>query len=116
MMSLSIAAVRIERDPLRRKDILPSPLASRVWKLSIQSEGKMHAAKPIFEILLVLRFHPEQMPAQRFGQIQRKHRDAIFAAFGVAHRDLAERKIDIFYPQSDAFHQTQATAIEKSSH
>jgi hypothetical protein len=58
----------------------------------------MHAAKPIFEILLVLRFHPGQMPAQRFGQVQRKHRDAIFAAFGVAHRDLAESKINVFYP------------------
>jgi hypothetical protein len=51
---------------------LPGPLASRVWKLSIQSEGKVHAAKPIFEILLVLRFHPKQMPAQRFGQVQRE--------------------------------------------
>jgi hypothetical protein len=95
---------------------LPGPLASRVWKLSIQSERKMHAAKPIFEILLVLRFHPEQMSAQRFGQVQRKHRDAIFAAFGVAHRDLAERKINVFYPQSDAFHQTQATPLKKPSH
>src|SRR5439155_5739564 len=81
-----------------------------------RAKGRCTLPKSIFEILLVLRFHPKQMPAQRFGQVQRKHRDAIFAAFGVAHRDLAESKINIFYPQSDAFHQTQATPIKKSSH
>ena len=62
----------------------------------------MHPAKSVFEILLVLRFHAQQMPAQRFGQIQRKHRDAILASFGVAHRDLAQSEINVLYPQPDA--------------
>ncbi len=38
------------------------------------------------------------------GQIQRKHRDAIFASFGVAHRDLAQSEINVLYPQPDALH------------
>ena len=58
----------------------------------------MHTAKPIFQILLVLRFDSQQMTPQRFTHVQRKHGDAIFAAFCVTHGDLGKLKIDVFYP------------------
>jgi hypothetical protein len=38
------------------------------------------------------------MTVKRFTHVQREHRDAIFSVLCVAHGDLCERKIYIFYP------------------
>src|SRR3989442_5658291 len=100
MVPLLSPRARVDGKTRRRKTILPRPLARRVQRLPSQGEGKMHTAKSVFEIVLVLRFNSHQMTPQRFTQIQRKHRHAIFAAFGVAHRNLGELKIEIFYPTS----------------
>ena len=58
----------------------------------------MNSAESIFHILLMLCFHPHEVPPKRFGQIYRQHGNAVFAAFCVAHRYLRELEIDIFYP------------------
>jgi hypothetical protein len=71
-MALLFTAARIERNARGRKDILPRSLARGVRKFSIQCKRKMHAPEPIFEVLLVLRFHPDQMSLQRFGQVERE--------------------------------------------
>ena len=69
----------------------------------------MNSAESIFHILVVLCFHPQEVPPQRFGQIYRQHGNAVFAAFCVAHRYLRELEIKIFDSQSHTLHQAQAT-------
>jgi hypothetical protein len=108
MVSLFPAGARIDRNTRRRKNILPRPLARRVRRFPGEGEREVDTAKPIFEILVVLCFDSHQMPTQRFTQIQRKHGDAVFSAFRVAHGNLCKRKIDVFHPEPNAFHQAQA--------
>ena len=62
------ARARIDGKARRRKSILPRPLARRFRKFPREGERKMHTAKPIFQILFVLRFNSQQMTAQRFTQ------------------------------------------------
>ena len=56
MMPLFSPRTRIDLKTRRRKNILPSPLARRVWKFSGESERKMNTAKSVFNILFVLCF------------------------------------------------------------
>src|SRR5437016_5959102 len=106
---------RPERRSMERRDegkaYLPRPLARRVRRFPGKRERKVDTAKPVFEILLVLCFDSHQMPTQRFTQIQRKYRDAVFPTFRVAHGDLCERKIDVLYSQPDTFHQPQPATV-----
>ncbi len=50
MMSLSLAAARIERNARRRENILPCPFARGVRRFSTQSKRQMHCTKSVFEI------------------------------------------------------------------
>jgi hypothetical protein len=71
-------------------------------------ERKVDTAEPVFEILFVLRYNARQMTAQRFIDVQRKHRNAVLPTFSIWHGDLCQRKIDVLYPEPNAFHQAQA--------
>ena len=57
MVPLFSTGARIDRKPRGRKNILPSAFACRVRKLSREREREMDTAKPVFEILFVLRLN-----------------------------------------------------------
>src|SRR5436189_708932 len=57
----------IDGNARRRKNVLPRPFARSIRKFAAQREGQMHAAKAVFEVLLVLRLNPHEMPLQWFG-------------------------------------------------
>src|SRR5216117_1973381 len=61
------ARSRIDGNARRRKNVLPRPFARSIRKFAAQREGQMHAAKAVFEVLLVLRLNPHEMPLQWFG-------------------------------------------------
>ena len=62
------------------------------------------------------KFHPCQMPLQRFDESTGEHSDAVLRAFAIAHGDLMVGKIDILHPQAHAFQETQASPIEQTGH
>src|SRR5215831_18006893 len=62
------------------------------------------------------KFHPCQMPLQRFDESTGEHSDAVLRAFAIAHSDLMVGKIDILHPQAHAFQETQASPIEQTGH
>ena len=54
-----------------------------------------------------------QMQRQRFNNIGGEHCYPIFSPFAVPYEDLIHREVDIFDPQSQAFHQHEAAAVKQ---
>jgi hypothetical protein len=69
VVPLSPALTRVDGKPRRRKNILPTPFARRVGKFPVKRKRQMHTAEPVIDVLLMLRFDPNQMAPQRFSQI-----------------------------------------------
>src|ERR1700737_3163353 len=69
VMTLLLSHSRVDRNARRRKNVLPRPFARSIGKFAAQSEGQMHTAEAVFQILLVLRFDPQKMSPQWFGQV-----------------------------------------------
>jgi len=45
-----------------------------------------------------------------------QHRHSVLVAFAVAHHDLIVGKVDVFHPQANALHQSQARAVQEGGH
>ena len=56
------------------------------------------------------------MPLQGLGKVCWQHGHAVFAALAIAHRDCQISEIDIFHPQANALHQSQAAAVKQTGH
>src|SRR5207249_3691451 len=54
VMSLFVAAARIDSNARGRENILPGPFARRVRRFSTQSKWQVHGTESVFEILLML--------------------------------------------------------------
>jgi hypothetical protein len=71
---------------------------------------------PVGQVTLVEFSRALQMklkrPAQAFGQ----NRNAIAQSFAVADGDVAITEIDVFDAQTHAFHETEASAVQKICH
>jgi hypothetical protein len=55
------------------------------------------------------------MQRQRLNDIGGQHRYPVLSAFAVANEDLIQQKVDIFDPQSEAFHQSKAAAVKRQA-
>src|SRR6266513_1313063 len=66
VMSLSLAAARIDSNARGRENILPCPFARRVRRFSTQSKWQVHGTESVFEILLMLCLRAQKMASQRF--------------------------------------------------
>jgi hypothetical protein len=60
--------------------------------------------------------HRLQMDPQGFDSSHRKHRYAVFVSLAVTHHDLLVAEIEVFDPQPQAIHQSQARTIEECCH
>lgn len=57
-------------------------------------------------------FRMGQLATQRFDQKTGEHCHPAFSAFSVAHKMIAAIEVDIFHPQSQTLHQSQAATLE----
>ena len=64
----------------------------------------------------MLGFDGSQMLSQRLLNHGGQHRVAIFISFPGPDDDLIARKVDIFDPETTAFHQSQSSPIEQNPH
>src|ERR1700693_952874 len=103
-MPTLVARARIERWFGRRKHVLPNPGALGVWVLSFQSKWQIDFAATAGEILAMYLFDVVEVRAERSTNSLRQKRNAFPHAFSVAHGNPVVAEIDIFDPQSQAFH------------
>ena len=95
---------------------LPSPLFSGVGVFALQGVRQCDPPQAAFEIAPVLLLDYFEMLSERFFQRCRKHRVPIFVSFAGTHNYLVGGEIDIFDPQLQTLHQSQARSVEKHQH
>jgi hypothetical protein len=97
----------------RGEDILPAPLTSRAWVLSLERVREVDGAEAVAQIGVMKGSDTLEVSIQgideRFGQ----EGHAILAAFPPADDDLKALEIDIFDAKPHALHETEAGAVEK---
>jgi hypothetical protein len=71
---------------------------------------------PVGQVTLVEFSRALQMKLKRTAQAFGQNRDAIAQSFPVADGDMAITEIDVFDAQTHAFHETEASAIQKFCH
>ena len=103
MMPALFAAARIDRKLISRKSILPDPFACGIWIFAVQGGGQKDRAAPAHEILPMHFLDPREMGLERPDESFREKGNPLAHSLGLAHRDLAVAKIDVFDPQSQAF-------------
>ena len=116
MVPALFAAARIDRKLISRKSILPDPFACGIWIFAVKSRGQEDPAAPAGEILPVHFLDSREMDLERPDESLREEGDAFPHSLGLAHRNLAVAKIDVFDPQSQTFEQPQTAPVEKMDH
>jgi hypothetical protein len=69
VVALSFSAAWIDREARGGKNILPRPVARRLWELPPDGKWQVHPPESVFEILLVLRFDSHEMTLQRLRAV-----------------------------------------------
>ena len=104
---------RINRQRGLRKHPEPHPGQGRAGVLAIQRVGHLHARHARGAVGGPLRVGCRQLGAQRPLKRGGQHHDAVFAALALAHHDGAACEIDVLDPQTQAFQQAHAGAVEQ---
>ena len=53
------------------------------------------------------------MRAQGATDVNRKHGDAVFPSFAIAHENLVSVELYVFHPQTNGLHDSQARAVQQ---
>ena len=80
VVALLFATVRIDREPRRRKNVLPGPFIFCTGKFPRECMLQVHASESVDQILFMLSFDLLKVTLQPFGEIDRQHRYSLLAA------------------------------------
>src|SRR5262249_9707863 len=61
-------------------------------------------------------FDLSEMVLQRCSQCPWQHSHPVPCTFPIAHRNLIVGKVEVVYPQTQAFHQAQTGTVEQTCH
>ena len=76
----------------------------------------MNRAETFCKIDIVPAFYLIEMAAQRGHDRNWQHRSSVFPALGIPNNNVQVLKVHIFDAQTQAFEQTQSTAIKQLCH
>jgi hypothetical protein len=116
VMTAEDARARIDREPIRGKDVLPLPLAGGGRILTLEGIRQEDSAGSEGTIGIEHMADTLQMILQRSVEAIRKDRDAILEAFAVSDEDLTEIEIRILDAQAEDFHKAQSAAVKELGH
>lgn len=116
VMAAGDAGARILREGGRGEDPLPGPLTFGGGVFAGVGFGEIDLAVSGGEILGVEGADLREMGVQAGTQAVREHGEAIFVSFATADDDLPSVEVNIFDPESDAFHEPQSAAVEEFCH
>src|SRR5512145_3025034 len=106
-MAAALSGFAIDVESGSWKHPLPGPLTAAVGVLASQRPWKLHPARPLPEISVVLFLDEFKMPSQIAPDDGRKRRGPVLVALAGAHHELMTLEIDVLHPESRAFEQTQ---------
>jgi hypothetical protein len=116
VMTAEDARARIDREPVRGKDVLPLPLAGGGGILALKGIRQVDAAGSERTIGIEHTADTPQMILQRSMEAIREDRDAVLEAFAVADEDLAEVEIRILDAQAEDLHEAHSAAVKELGH
>ena len=91
----------------------PGPRQRGTRKLARQGMRQLHTRSPRCTISLPLATNARELFVQAMLERGRQHHHPVLAALALAHDDRAALEIDVLDPQTYAFHQPHAGAIQQ---
>jgi hypothetical protein len=116
VMAAEKARARIDREAIRREDILPKPIPRGGRVLAFEGVRQENAGDIPVEIGFKNPADAFQMGLERGAQAIRKHGDAVLEALAVSDEDLTEVEIEILDAQTEDFHEPEPAAVEQLGH
>src|SRR5574340_38706 len=86
-----------------REHPLPAPLPCCVAVLPIQCVWELNASPPVLKVALVGSARSCELVVQWLDKGRGEHGDAVFAALGVTHQQLAASEVHVLHPLLQAF-------------
>src|SRR5205085_5901354 len=99
-----------------RKNILPCKGFACAGIFSFERIGKINTTEALSQIDFMNGLHSGDLAFERLNKQIRQKGDAIFSAFAISDDDLAVGEVYIFDAQAEAFHQSEASAIQEACH
>ncbi len=111
-----LAGARVAGASGSRKEVLPAEFASGVGVFFGQGVGEIDFAIAGGQVFLVQEADAFDLAAQVRDDGIGQGDKAVFFAFAIADGDGFVLEVEVFDPQTDAFHQTKARAVEQLGH
>ena len=99
-----------------RKYPLPTPLFSGVWVFAFKGIWQSDSAQAVFEIALVLLFDQFEVLSERIFDRRGKHCVPVFVSLTGSNYDLVAGEINVFDPEPQTFHQSEASSVKEHDH
>ena len=116
VVPLDVAAPRILGPPLRRKDVLPSPLCRCIRILPPQSLRHRGRPVPGLQVFLPDGVAFLKLPPERVLKHSGEHRPPIFLALALPHRDLLILEVQVLHPEPKRLREAKARPVKQVGH
>jgi hypothetical protein len=116
VVTADVTRARIGRQARGGESELPDPIAAGRGEFAVEGVGEEDKPLAGLHIAMVEALNVVQVVEQVRGEGVWKHADAVAGALTLADEDLVLGEVEILDPQAEAFHQSQAAAVEQASH
>lgn len=116
MVPSSLARLSVAVATGRREDPLPRPFSPCVGIFALERPGKRHPTGSLGDVPLVLLSHRLQV-SRKVGLDRRgEQRRPVLLHLAISNQHLIRSKIDIYDPQTGAFHESETGAVHQRPH